>query len=256
MRFLFRAAATLLALATAMFSCADLKVVSKVDMSINGDFHPSTYTTTYYKGPWVRIDSQNRTLITNSETHRTIEIDHITKTFFVREGDLASDAAQEMEMMHAKLTATVTPTDEHEQIQGLNATKYLADVDFDMTAPEFASKPVHLKLHMDNWTTEDLPIKSEGGSIVGAPNDMIRSLLSLTGVGKVKEELAKIKGFSLSNKISTQLDVPDTPAPIAIEIDYACVALSQATINQAMFQIPRDYKKQGLDINWRPAAKG
>ncbi len=238
------------------YACADLKVVSKVDMSMNGDYHPSQYTTTYYKGPWVRIDSQNKTLITNSITHKTIEIDHIQKTYNIREGDLASDAAETMQLFHAKLTATVNSTDEHQQIQGLNATKYVADIDFDMTIPQMGKKAVHLKVHMDDWTTEDLPVKSEAGSIVGAPNDMIRSLFSLTGVGKAKEELSKIKGFTLTNKITSQLDAPDAPAPFAIEIDYECVSLSQATLNQAMFRIPSDYKKEDLGIDWKPAASG
>lgn len=252
----FRIAALLSTIACAMFAHADLKVVSKVDMSMNGDYHPSQYTTTYYKGPWVRIDSQNKTLITNAATHKTIEIDHLARTYVVREGDLASDAAETMRMFHAKLTANVTPTSEHQVIQGLNATKYLADVDFDMTIPQMSQKAVHLKLHMDNWTTEDLPVKSEAGSIVGTPNDMIRSLFSLTGVGKAKEELSKIKGFTLTNKITSQLDVPDAPAPFAIEIDYECVSISQAAINPAMFRVPSDYKRDDLGIDWKPAAKG
>lgn len=248
---------TLGLLATA--ALADLKVVTQVQMSINGDYHPTDYTTSYYSGKWVRIDNKHRSLITDMATHKTIDVDHLAKTYTIEEGDLASDAADMMKAMGAKIKATVSPTDQHKVIAGFNATEYLADFDFDMKLPVGTTKSVHLKLHMENWATSDLPVQAEAGSVSGAPTDMIASLLDLTGVEEVTSELKKIKGFSLSNKITTSLDSADVPAPIAIEIDYEAVSISQAAINPAMFRAPADYKKLGSDedsdIKWRPAGK-
>jgi hypothetical protein len=239
---------------------ADLKVVSQIQTSINGDYRPTEYATTFYKGSWIRIDSKNKTILTNSATHKTITIDHLTKSYTVSEGDLSQGSAEMMQMMGAKVSAKVHPTEEQKQIAGLLSTKYLADLEFDMKIPGQVKRSLHLKMHMETWATTSLPVATEAGSILGAPNDILQSLMSLTGVGDAKKELDKVKGFSISNKISTVLDSPDAPAPISFEIDYEAVSVSSGTINPAMFRVPPDYKmasdEEDSDIPWRPAGKG
>src|SRR5262249_34425562 len=143
----------------------------------------------------VRIDSQNKSMITNSETHKTIEVDHLHKTYSVTGEDPAQTASSIMKLMNAKVTAKVTPTDEHSQIAGLDATKYLADFNFDLQVPQAGDGTMHLKIHMESWTTTQLAVNAEGGAIVDSPNDMIRSLISLATISQVKDELMKIKGF-------------------------------------------------------------
>ncbi len=253
-----RALVCVCSLAVASIANADLKMVSQIDMSINGDYHPAQYATTYYKGHSVRIDSQNKTLLSNSETHKSVVVDHLHHSYSVSANDPAAEAAVMMKMMNAKVSATVTPTEEHTKIVGLDATKYLADFDFVMTLPQAGQAPIHLKIHMETWATEQLPVDAEAGAIVDSPNDMIKSLLSLAQTGEVKKELLKIKGFSLSNKITANLDAPEAPAPISIEIDYQCLSISQATINPAMFRIPSEYKNDdpGSDIDWNVIKDG
>jgi hypothetical protein len=240
---------------------ADLKIVSQMEMSVNGDYHPKEYTTTYYKGDWVRIDSRNRTLLTNYSTHKTYNIDHIHKTYSVSDTDLMQDASDMMEMMGLKVSAKVDPADEHKKVVGLDADKYLADVDFELKMPDGSGKVVRLKMHMESWATTALAVSSNQGSVVvGAPNDMLQSLFNLTGVGDAKKELAKIKGFSLANRITADVDAPDVPAPISIEVDYEAISVSEAAISNAMFRVPAEYKRsssdEGDDIPWRPAGKG
>ena len=247
------------AFAFSVSALADLKVVSKVDMSVNGDYHPTEYTTTYYKGDWVRIDSKNRTILTNSATHKTYNIDHIHKTYAVSDSDLAQDAGDMMEMMGLKVSAKVDPADEHKKVAGLDADKYLSDIDFQMKMPDGSGKVVHLKMHMESWATTTLAVKSQGGTIV-APNDMLQSLFSLAGASDVKRELSKIKGFSLTSKITADVDAPDVPAPVSIEVSYEAVSVTEPTLSPLMFRVPPEYKLDSSDedgsIPWRPAGKG
>lgn len=95
---------------------------------------------------------------------------------------------------------------------------------------------------------------------MGDPTDMIQSLMALTGIDQVKDELSKIKGFPLEEKISTTIDAPEIPAPVSLEMTHQVISTSTATINQAMFQIPAEYKEAGYaedeDLGWRSAEDG
>jgi hypothetical protein len=233
--------------AAASMASADLKVVSQVQMSVNGDYRTPEFATTYYKGNWVRMDSKNRSVLNNSSTHRTIEVDHLKKTYSSGSSDLASQAAMLMQFMDAKVTAKVTPTDDQKEIVGVTATKYIAEFDFEVKLPQAGNKPVHMKIRMENWATTELPIKAEAGSAMGAPNDLLQSLMTLTGIGEVRKELLKIKGFSLWNRITTTMDSPDTPAPISFEIDYQAIKISTSTISPAMFVVPQEYRNESPD---------
>ena len=246
----------------AAVACADMKVVSQVQFSMNGDYHPTEYTTTYYKGDWVRVDGSNHTILSNTKTHKLITIDHATKTYTISDGDLSSDAADMMKEMGAKVSAKVNPTSDHKQIVGYDATRYLADLDFDMKVPQQKGALMHLKMHMDNWATADLSNLAPSASFMGTPSDLIRSFVNLAGIDQVKDELAKIKGLSLSNDITTTIDGPNAPAPIAFEVVYQVISVSQTKLDPAMFRVPKDYKQGDPDsdddnsIQWRPAGSG
>src|SRR5256885_3468950 len=96
---LLRSAGIFLLLASVASASADLKVVSQMQMSVNGDYRPMEFATIYYKGDWLRVDTKNKTLISNSATHKTFELDHASKTYFAQDTDLADEASEGMKML-------------------------------------------------------------------------------------------------------------------------------------------------------------
>src|SRR5579885_1221418 len=61
---------------------ADLKVVTQMQISTNGDYRPLSFGTVYYKGDWIRIDSPGQTMLIDVAEHKTIALDHKHKTYF------------------------------------------------------------------------------------------------------------------------------------------------------------------------------
>ena len=260
-RNLCRGFVPLLTFFVAQTTFADLKVVSQVQSSTNGDYQAAQYAVTYYKGDWVRVDGKNKTVLTNFKTHKTYQIDHLKKTYSVLDEDLATETADMMKEMGAKVSAKVSPTDEHKEIQGLHATKYKTELDLDMNLPSGSpTKHLHLKAHMESWTTTDLGLETLAGSFIGSADNMVQTLLAMNGIGDMKHELSKIKGFTLADKVTCDVDAPEMPAPLALETDYEAVSISQAPLSPALFRVPSDYKKvdddEEPDIQWRPAGKG
>jgi hypothetical protein len=228
--------------AVAASSFADLKAVVQMQISMNGDFRPMEYSTVYYKGNLIRIDSKNKSMISNSKTHKMIILDHLKRTYSVEDTDLAGEASDTMKMFSPKLTAKVTPTGEQKTILGFPASKYLVDMDIEMSQPQAAQK-VHMKGHMETWTVSGLPVGDVGADFLGGDSDILSSLFAMGGMTKAKGEFSKIKGFAVSNVMTMGIDADAMPAgSVSMEMQYNVVSLSQGALNPAMFRAPIDYK--------------
>jgi len=211
------------------------------------------YSTVYYKGNWIRIDSKNKTTISNSATHKTYEIDHRTKTFIEDDSDITSQASEGMQQLKPKITATVNPTDEHKTILDRQATKYLGEMKMEMSPPQLAGKSVHMTGHIECWTVSDIGAGDNATSFLGGTSDISGVLMSLTGMAGAKSELQKIKGFAVATNMTMTLDSEEMPAgSVSLELDYTVLSLSQATLSPALFRVPADYKRAPGDAEAEP----
>jgi hypothetical protein len=253
MRFLSfrRTAICFLFLSIAALSVADLKVIAEIKTSMNGDFHPTQVTTTYYHGDWVRVDAAHKTTITNTKTRKAIVIDHATKTYSTAGANAMLDVLQGMK---PTISVSVTPTEEQKLILDHQTTKYHCTIDLGMTPPMAAggAHEVHVKGTMDSWVAQDLSATGAGDGWRAA-QVLFFGILDMKGLDSALTEFGKIKGYPLENHLTMSVDSPDMPAGgPAIEMDLDVLAISQANLNPALFQIPSDYKAQDAQ-GWSPA---
>jgi len=240
--------------ACSAFAAADLKVITEMKMSMNGDFRPVQTSTVYFKDNWVRIDSNHSTTLIDSTTQKTITIDHTTKTYTVAKAN-DNEASQMLASMQPKLDITVSATDEHKAILGLQATKYTGDLTMQMTPPMAGAKPITIKGNIECWTTTDIQMSGATMATMSSQQNMWMDLFKFDSMDKVKSEMAKMKGYPLHTKMTMNVDSPEMPAgSVTVEIEYNATWLSQANLNLALFRIPADYKAAGGD--WKPVKAG
>lgn len=226
------------ALLTAAPGFADLKVVSHLKADIVNKVTERD-TTSYFKGDFIRFETDKSATIYNVATGNTVVLDLDKKTYY----DVPKPSPAAASGMKVDVTASVTPTDEKSKVAGYDCAKFLANLGLSMTPADKSNFTAKTEIGMQIWTTKQLQTPFSPKHILYMVTQMFRGAMVVEGADKIATEMAKVEGFPLN--VSTTMTISGIPGmtPPTVKIDQQVRSVVEAPLADSLFQVPADFKK-------------
>lgn len=167
-------------------------------------------TTTYMKGPRMREDMGQTTVIINAKAGHALTIDNVKKRYSIGPYDPFQKAAGNM-------TCHIEPTSETAGMLGYIVHKYAVT----MTATVLSKATITGEI----WATTGLPTPPDPGYLTG-------------NAVEFQTEMAKIKGMPLAYKLT----YANTPAGDISVVSYA-TSIKNDKLSEADFEVPDGYQR-------------
>lgn len=254
-RVAWSASALLLCLGTAR---ADIKVVATVSVHAQGvpaSAQPRPQTVvTYYKANRIRTEAGKSISIYDTDSQIMYSLDPQSKTYRATsmKNMVGSLAPGMLSKLKFDATASTRDTAEDKLIAGKSARKYVCNATISMRVDG---------MPQGSFPTTRMVIEQWASDAVNAPGDakkwalplsrMTGPLASMDGMKPLTDAMTQIKGFPLSNRITTTTvaatassfpgsrRAPAGPVTTTTEVR----AISEAPLSGALFTVPKEYKK-------------
>lgn len=221
---------------------ADVKIVAHLHGTAMGHALPEQVQTIYYKGDKMRSDQYGTSMIFDAKSGKVDVLRESDKTYFEVSAD---EPPPFLKSSKLDAKATVTPTDEHKTIAGMNASKYTISVHMTITDPSGKAQPIDMGVEL--WTTTDVKTRFVTADLYNSLGRFMRGV-NLAGIDQVKSELAKVKGFPIEETVTLSA-IPGIPNDAGsgtgpfISVVSAPDSVTEAPLGDDVFSIPGDYKK-------------
>jgi hypothetical protein len=236
---------------------ADLTVVATV--RVNGAAAQAMakprqqVVTTYYKANRIRTETGKTVSIYDTDTQQMYSLDPEKKTFRVTSLKNVTGTMAPGLLSKLKFNATADTREVAEEgvIAGKPARKYVCSATIGMSVEGMpqGSFPT-TRIQIEQWATDAITLPGEAHKWALPLARMTGPLESMDGMKPLVEAMAKIKGFPLSNRITTtvvatpttQAGIGRTPTgPVVTTTEVQSV--SEEALSDALFEIPKDYTK-------------
>src|SRR5215203_7199049 len=229
-------------LSTSVF--ADVKIKSKQTMS--GQSYDNT---TYIKGKRQRSEAMNGMVInlTQCDLRRGIQLNSQTKTYMVNAfGETTQPAAKATAAVDANgvvqaggrvtTTYTIKDTGERKQMFGFTARHLVITMDM-FSSPEACNK-VNTKMQTDGWYIDAEFVLDCDYGYQGYNGNSGRS-----GGCKDKYEMKTVGTAKRGYPVYEKMTMFDESGKETMSMVNEVVELSKATLEQALFEVPADYRE-------------
>ncbi|PYS99012.1 MAG: hypothetical protein DMF63_13140 [Acidobacteria bacterium] len=228
---------------TSTAAMADVKIKSKQTMS--GQSYDNT---TYIKGKRQRSESMNGMMInlTQCDLRRGVQLNSQTKTYMVNafnDGTATANSTATTDKngvvtAGGRVTTTVTTKDtgERKQMFGFTARHLIITMET-VSSPDACSK-TNSKIQTDGWYIDaEFVLDCDYG------NQNYGSYANRTGGCKDKYEMKTIGTAKRGYPVYEKMTMFDESGKETMSMVNEVVELSKATLEQALFEVPADYRE-------------
>lgn len=220
---------------------ADVKITANVTVTGVGSGPKTETVTTCYKGNLIRTERSSTVSIYDIEKQTVVTFRKSDKTYRVLDlKKQLSSLPSTLAKLHVESSASVQPTNASSTIAGLPAKKYEAQATIKMMSENGAGMTLPTtNLVIEQWMTES--VKNVSGTDAYLPMEQFFGPLKIYGgMEPIMKEFSKMKGLPLSSRITiTATGGRGQATPIVTTTNVT--AVSQAPLNENLFQVPKGY---------------
>jgi hypothetical protein len=240
----FRTAVALTLVWQAGSASADVKIVSRVNVSGGKGGAAVQMFTTWFKGDVVRTESDRVISLYDSKAQTITTMDKQDKTYRVMSLKTALGSAPGM-MARLKFntTAEMRPTDETATIAGYPARKWLGKATFSVSVAGLSGSTTPTTMEIEQWATEDLSLPLNVSQLANPLIRMGDSMRRVKGMEPLLNAMAQVKGKPLSHRIMVSAAGRDGSMRPPVVTQSEAQSVSTETIDSALFRIPEGFTK-------------